>query len=45
MEKINEMGKLYLNWARPLKSILAVLIKKSLNFNYHHLTSSQITLS
>ena len=43
MEKINEMGEFDLNWGRPLKSILAVFDKKKLNFNFHHLTSSNST--
>jgi glycyl-tRNA synthetase beta chain len=32
-----------LNWGRPLKSILAIFDKKNLNFNFHHLTSSNST--
>ena len=32
-----------LNWGRPLKSILAIFDKKKLNFNFHHLTSSNST--
>ena len=36
-------GTFDLNWARPLKSILAVFDKKKLNFNFHHLVSSNLT--
>ena len=36
-------GNYSLNWARPLKSILAIFNNKSLNFSYHHLTSSSDT--
>ena len=43
MEKINEMGSYSLNWARPLKSILAVFDDKSLGFQFHHLISSNTT--
>jgi len=32
-----------LNWARPLKSILAIFDNKTLVFNYHHLESSNST--
>ena len=32
-----------LNWGRPLKSILAIFDKKKLTFNFHHLTSSNLT--
>jgi glycyl-tRNA synthetase beta chain len=32
-----------LNWGRPLKSILVIFDKKKLNFNFHHLTSSNST--
>ncbi len=30
-------------WARPLKSILAVFDGKKLEFDFHHLKSSNIT--
>ena len=33
-------GNYNLNWARPLKSILAVFDSKNLNFNFHHLKAS-----
>ena len=36
-------GNFELNWARPLKSILAVLDKKKISFNFGHLKSSNIT--
>ena len=32
-----------LNWGRPLKSILAIFNKKKLTFNFHHLTSSNVS--
>ncbi|MDC3273855.1 glycine--tRNA ligase subunit beta [Candidatus Pelagibacter sp.] len=32
-----------LNWGRPLKSILAIFDRKKLTFNFHHLTSSNLT--
>ena len=36
-------GDFDLNWARPLKSILAIFENKTLNFNFHHLQSSNAT--
>ena len=36
-------GEYSLNWARPLKSILAVFDDKSLSFQFHHLISSNTT--
>ena len=33
-----------LSWARPLKSILAIFDGKILEFNYHHLSSSNFTI-
>ena len=36
-------GEFDLNWGRPLKSILSVLDKKVINFNFHHLNSSNST--
>ena len=36
-------GSYSLNWARPLKSILAVFDDKSLGFHFHHLISSNTT--
>ena len=38
-------GSYSLNWARPLKSILAVFDGKSLSFKFHHLTSSNTTFT
>ena len=43
MEKVDEMGEFDLNWGRPLKSILAVFDKRIINFNFHHLISSNST--
>ena len=39
-KKSMRWGNYNLNWARPLKSILAVFDNKSLNFRFHHLISS-----
>ena len=36
-------GEFDLNWGRPLKSILAVFDRKTLNFEFHHLSSSNST--
>ncbi|MDB0053787.1 glycine--tRNA ligase subunit beta [Candidatus Pelagibacter sp.] len=36
-------GEFDLNWGRPLKSILAIFDKKKLNFNFHHLISTNST--
>ena len=36
-------GAYDLNWGRPLKSILSVFDKKTINFKFHHLTSSNST--
>ena len=36
-------GEFDLIWGRPLKSILAIFNKKKLNFNFHHLASSNFT--
>ena len=36
-------GDYNLNWARPLKSILAVFDNKSLGFKFHHLKCSNVT--
>ncbi len=36
-------GEYDLNWGRPLKSILSVFDKKAINFNFHHLSSSNST--
>ncbi|MDA7552590.1 glycine--tRNA ligase subunit beta, partial [Candidatus Pelagibacter sp.] len=44
-KKSMKWGNYSLNWARPLKSILAVFGGKSLNFKFHHLTSSNTTFT
>ena len=48
LDKINwkksmKWGDFSLNWARPLKSILAIFDNKTLNFSFHHLRSSNAT--
>jgi glycyl-tRNA synthetase beta chain len=42
-KKSMRWGDYSLNWARPLKSILAVFDDKSLGFQFHHLKCSNIT--
>jgi len=42
-KKSMRWGDFDLNWARPLKSILAVFDNKILNFNFYHLESSNTT--
>ena len=42
-KKSMRWGDFNLNWARPLKSILAIVDGKILNFKFHHLTSSNTT--
>ncbi len=42
-KKSMRWGDFSLNWARPLKSILAVFDRNSLNFKFHHLTCSNTT--
>ena len=42
-KKSMRWGDYSLNWARPLKSILAVFDDKSLGFQFHHLISSNTT--
>jgi len=42
-KKSMRWGSYSLNWARPLKSILAVFDGKSLGFKFHHLTCSNTT--
>ena len=39
-KKSMKWGNYNLNWARPLKSILAVFDNKNLNFNFYHLKAS-----
>jgi glycyl-tRNA synthetase beta chain len=41
--KSMKWGDFDLVWGRPLKSILAIFDKKKLNFNFHHLASSNLT--
>ena len=42
-KKSMKWGSYNLNWARPLKSILAIFDGKILGFKFHHLTSSNTT--
>jgi glycyl-tRNA synthetase beta chain len=42
-KKSMKWGSYNLNWARPLKSILATFDNKSLSFKFHHLTCSNTT--
>ncbi len=42
-KKSMKWGDFELNWGRPLKSILCVFDKKVVNFNLHHLKSSNFT--
>ena len=42
-KKSMRWGEFDLNWGRPLKSILSVFEKKIINFNFHHLVSSNST--
>jgi glycyl-tRNA synthetase beta chain len=42
-KKSMKWGEYDLNWGRPLKSILSVLDKKVVEFNFHHLSSSNST--
>ena len=42
-KKSMKWGNFDLNWARPLKSILAIFDNKTLEFNYHHLKSCNST--
>ena len=44
-KKSMKWGNFSLNWARPLKSILAVFEGKCLNFKFHHLKSSNTTFT
>jgi glycyl-tRNA synthetase beta chain len=44
-KKSMKWGSYSLNWARPLKSILAVFDGKSLSFKFHHLKSSNTTFT
>ena len=42
-KKSMKWGEYDLNWGRPLKSILSVFDKKIINFEFHHLVSSNST--
>jgi glycyl-tRNA synthetase beta chain len=42
-KKSMKWGEFDLNWGRPLKSILSVYDKKVINFEFHHITSSNST--
>jgi len=42
-KKSMKWGEFDLNWGRPLKSILSIFDKKIVNFNFHHLVSSNST--
>ena len=42
-KKSMKWGEFDLNWGRPLKSILCIFDKKTLNFKFHHLISSNST--
>ena len=42
-KKSMKWGEFDLNWGRPLKSILSLFDKKTLNFEFHHLSSSNFT--
>ena len=42
-KKSMKWGEFDLNWGRPLKSILSVFDKKVVNFNLHHILSSNTT--
>ena len=42
-KKSMKWGEFDLNWGRPLKSILSIFDKKMLNFEFHHLISSNTT--
>ncbi len=42
-KKSMKWGEFDLNWGRPLKSILSVFDKKVINFDFHHISSSNLT--
>ncbi len=42
-KKSMKWGEYNLNWGRPLKSILSVYDKRIIDFNFHHLVSSNST--
>ena len=42
-KKSMKWGEFDLNWGRPLKSILSVFDKKLINFEFHHIVSTNFT--
>ena len=42
-KKSMKWGNFDLSWGRPLKSILSIFDKRSISFEFHHLTSSNLT--
>ena len=42
-KKSMKWGEFDLNWGRPLKSILSVFDRQTINFKFHHLSSSNST--
>ena len=42
-KKSMKWGEFNLNWGRPLKSILTVFDKKTVDFKFHHISSSNLT--
>jgi len=42
-KKSMKWGEYELNWGRPLKSILSIFDKKIINFDFHHISSSNST--
>jgi glycyl-tRNA synthetase beta chain len=42
-KKSMKWGEFNLNWGRPLKSILSVFDKKLINFEFHHIISTNFT--
>ena len=42
-KKSMKWGEFNLDWGRPLKSILSVFDKKIINFEFHHISSSNMT--
>ena len=42
-KKSMKWGDFNINWGRPLKSILAVFDEKTINFEFHHIISSNST--
>ncbi len=44
-KKSMKWGEFNLNWGRPLKSILSIFNKKVINFEFHHLISSNSTFT